>query len=354
MKRGVLLALLVLGGGHLLTACRRDPPANPPANTTDVNCCNATPSPDAPGHGDPGVDPQPPPPGAPERCGDGVAHPPEVCDDGNTLDGDRCSADCGLVRDAPHPAGLELIYAFLDRGDLASANLILEDRWPVPRSSPVTLRSPLTWTEDPYDDSYWRFVFYSLRPTAHLLWAFRETGDVRYRDKLMQVVSAFARDGQNGPYSSDKHGTAYRAMVLVNTYWKLKMAQALSADEEQTLLALLTTTGAFLEDPLNFEEEYNHGFAEAAALWLIAECFPTWPQSPRWRVLAAERIGSLLANAVAEDGVATENSVYYHFYILTQLWQMVDWSNRHGIARSLRMEDTARQMIRFGTHIIQP
>src|SRR5947207_8903240 len=27
-------------------------------------------------------------------CGNGTVEPPEVCDDGNTIGGDRCSADC--------------------------------------------------------------------------------------------------------------------------------------------------------------------------------------------------------------------------------------------------------------------
>ncbi|MCS6913493.1 MAG: hypothetical protein NZ890_09665, partial [Myxococcota bacterium] len=66
------------------------------------------------------------------------------------------------------PNGKESLYSFLSQGEARAALALLSDLWDLgPRFPPVRIR-PLTWTEDPFSDSYWRFLFYSLRPTSNL------------------------------------------------------------------------------------------------------------------------------------------------------------------------------------------
>ncbi len=266
----------------------------------------------------------------------------------------KCAPHC--KEELGHDPGLEIAYGFLDEGDLESANQILANDWPVPRYDPAHLEPPLTWTEDPYGATaeYWRFVFYALRPTANLLWAFLNTEDLRYRDKLAEVVTSFAQSGQGGPYSWDKHGTAYRAMVLVNTYWKLKMAHALDPAFDQILLGLIEAQGVFLANPENFQGDFNHGFAEAAALRLVAENFPGLSSAQAWRTLAQDRLRTLIANAVDPDGVAYEQSPYYHFYILTQLWEISRWTATYALAATDNQEPAMHSMLPYATYVIQP
>ncbi len=264
----------------------------------------------------------------------------------------KCAPHC--KEELGHDPGLEIVYDFLDEGDLESANQILANDWPVPRYEPAHLEPPLTWTEDPYGAEYWRFVFYALRPTANLLWAFLDTEDLRYRDKLVEVITSFAQRGQEGPYGRDKHGTAYRAMVLVNTYWKLKMSHALDPAFDQLLLGLIEVQGAFLAEPINFQSTSNHGFAEVAALRLIAENFPGLPSAQAWRALAQDRLEMLLATAIDPDGVAYEQSPYYHFYILTALQQISHWTATYALGATDKLDPTIRSMVRYGTYVIQP
>jgi hypothetical protein len=81
----------------------------------------------------------------------------------------------------PLALGKEGISSEFNEGDVATADNLLNDVWPA-RSplQPVHLDWPLSWTEDPYGDAYWRFCFYSLRPTSSLLWAYATTRDQRY------------------------------------------------------------------------------------------------------------------------------------------------------------------------------
>lgn len=50
--------------------------------------------------------------GMPTKCGDGIVSPPEMCDDGNTTDGDKCTADCTCGADHS-----DLTMAFPDPED---------------------------------------------------------------------------------------------------------------------------------------------------------------------------------------------------------------------------------------------
>ena len=77
--------------------------------------------------------------------------------------------------------GKEIIYSFLDEGDIKIANEYLDNEYRISRFDPVYIEN-ITWDEDPYEERYWRFVFFSLQETRHLLKAFRETGDERYKD----------------------------------------------------------------------------------------------------------------------------------------------------------------------------
>jgi hypothetical protein len=247
-----------------------------------------------------------------------------------------------------------VLYTFLDEGTLADADLLLQDRWPVPRFEPVHLGPQLSWTEDPYNEKYWRFTFYGLRPTRHLLWAWRQTGDVRYRDKLLQVLEGFAARGHQSDFAWDKHTAAFRALVLVNTYVKLLSDHSLKEPLAGRLRLRLQELGVFLRDPANFEDDYNHGLAEAGALLLIAENFPGFDAAPEWRATAVARLDGLLEKVLDADGVEVEQSPFYHFYFLTGFWQIYHWAHSNGVALSPGAELRIQQMLRYAAHIVLP
>lgn len=252
------------------------------------------------------------------------------------------------------PVGFERIYGFLDQGDLASADMLLEDTWPVDRFEPVHLGAPLTFREDPYGEKYWRFIFYSLRPLNHLLYAWRTTGDARYKDKLVEVLTRFAEVGLDSPYTADKHASAYRAMVITNAWAKLRRAGALDVKQDATIAHLVRRTAEFLADPANFEADYNHGFAESAALALVANQFTAFDDVSQHQALARDRLRTVLTGAVADDGVVYEQATYYHYYVLSQIWQIARWASSGGVLVPDELFPRIQQMIDFGIHVAAP
>ncbi|MCS6915306.1 MAG: heparinase II/III family protein, partial [Myxococcota bacterium] len=240
---------------------------------------------------------------------------------------------------------------------------LLSDLWDLgPRFPPVRIR-PLTWTEDPFSDSYWRFLFYSLRPTSNLLWAYYASGETRYRDKLIEILRSYAEHDAArpvGPQAYDRtrfdnrHAAAYRALVLVNTLVKLRRSGDLPPDLEQSLLGSLERLGAFLVRPENFEPGNNHGYTEAAALVVMAENLPELPGAPAWRDLGLRRLEQLALDTIDDDGVQIENSPFYHIYSLCLLWEIRQWAHRFGVPLSRTFSDRVTSMTRYAHLVTQP
>lgn len=249
--------------------------------------------------------------------------------------------------------GKEIIYSFIDRGDERIADEILKNKYELSRFSPVEIDAP-TWREDPFSDIYWRFNYYNLEPVRNLLFAWMKTNNPAYRDKLIEITESFIDTGMNGPYSWDKHGTAFRTMTLVDVWWKLRNNNQLPDELSQKIIEALKVHGEFLADPNHFEGYYNHGLDQAAALYLLAVDFPDLPKADQWLALASERIDGLLAGIVDEDGVLVENSPYYHFYVLEKLWEINAYSVKYNLFISAQLDEKLNKMISYAAYVLQP
>jgi hypothetical protein len=258
--------------------------------------------------------------------------------------------------------GKEAIYSFLSEGSISNANGIVENRWDMGNRFPVATIDTITWTEDPFGDDYWRFLFYSLRPTSNLLFAYYKTGQPKYLDKLTAILTSFvAYDEQRPtgpPYDRRtfdyRYGAAFRAMVLVNTVGKLQRIGELSPELRDRLVSSVERLGTFLARPENFDPGYNHGFTEAAALALIAANYPQFPDSAAWEASANQRLSSLMADAVDVDGVEIENSPFYHFYVLGFAYQIARWAEAYGTSLPPGFDKAVVRMVPYATLILQP
>lgn len=251
--------------------------------------------------------------------------------------------------------GREAVYSFLNQGDRAVAEEMLQGTLDLARYDPVELPDPITWEEDPFKERYWRFLFYSLRPTRHLLAAAVETRDKRYYDALKEMVGGFIDTGIDKQFAwDDNHGVAFRTMVLVNTWWKLREAGELSPELSDKILSSLEEHGAFLLDPDNYEGEHNHGITQAAALLVLGENFPDLEQAPVWKATGIRRLEQGLRDVVDEDGVLVENSPYYHFYSLEKYWEIYRYVQEYDIEVSADFLDTINAMVAHATYVLQP
>jgi hypothetical protein len=262
------------------------------------------------------------------------------------------------VAPTPLPLGKESMYALFDEGDAATANNLLDNVWPA-RGYPLPhLDWPLTWTEDPYDDAFWRFYFDGMQPLPTLLYEWKQTGDTRYLDKLIAILRSYVvYDGVRGVDTArldNNHAAAYRTMALVNFYVKLENAGVLPDDLAHGLLDSLEKLGTFLAAPSHFEADYNHGFNEGAALLLLADNFPLLPGADSWRAVALQRLQQMLTNTIDADGVEVENSPFYHVYVLGLVYQIAQWAKQYEPSLAQPYAAAASKMLFYAAEITQP
>jgi len=234
---------------------------------------------------------------------------------------------------ADAPPGPEAMYLEMNQGDMKTADALLQDLWPARGYPDAKLAWPLTWKEDPYKDAYFRFMFYSLRHTEHLLWAYQTTHDRRYLDKLIGVLDSYvAYDATRAPdvdSFDNAHAASYRAMVLTNVYFKLQQFGELSPTLQTGIRDSLQRLGVFLVLTKSFEGHANHGFTEAAALLVVAHNFPDLDGAASWRAMGIERLEQMRVTNIDADGVDIENSPFHHLLVLGLVAQIGNWSAQY-------------------------
>lgn len=252
-----------------------------------------------------------------------------------------------------HPKGREVLYPFLDDGDITIADRYLNDEIVIGRYDSIKI-SEITWEEDPYDEQYWRFSFYSLREIRHLLYAYRVTKDIRYRDKLISIIDSFLENGIDKESAwDDYHAVAFRTMVLVNTWWKLREYDALPIILSEKILIALKRHGEFLVDKNHYEETYNHGINQAAALLVLSAAFPDI-SNLGWLNLSIERLNESTANLIDQDGVLVENSPYYHLYVLEKYWSINQYLKENTELDNTEIDSAIQRMVAYAVHMLQP
>ena len=268
------------------------------------------------------------------------------------------TASCGMIStdtldppSEPWPERRAMVYPWLAEGEAATADLIRSGVWDLPRFNPVELPFPPTWTEDPYGENYWRFVFYGLRPLRHLMAAYDQTGDIAYLETLVEILESFVDGREASPYLTDPHAAAFRTMVQVASYGVLERAGLLDQELESKLRSSIGADAAFLAEEENFQGDYNHGFTEAAALLLVAE---TFPDAQGWGDIAKDRLDGLMTDAVDTDGVEVENSPFYHFYVLRFVRDIAAWADRNEVELAPAIPGRIDKMVDYATWIVMP
>lgn len=254
------------------------------------------------------------------------------------------------------PAGHEVIYRALEKGTVAKADLMLQNIFPVDRFADTPMPGGPHWNEDPFQEKYWRFLFYSTRSWSHLPFAFDATGDRRYIDRLAYLTKSFLNNGGLASEGvKDPHTSAFLAMMLVKYQARLQRGGALTPELDHDFSSGLRNRGLFLADPVNFEASYNHALTEAAALFMVATLHPYLAEAPAWRRLAIERLTHVTRDLIDADGVQVEQSPFYHFYVLKFLAEIDRWAGANGLTMDgLDLHGLVASMLPFATRIALP
>ena len=174
------------------------------------------------------------------------------------------------------------------------------------------LGTNLTWTEDPFRDSYWQNAQHSLMWTLNLLQAElnQDPDDHRYANRLFAIIkdweSTNPRPGAPSSWAWSDHSTARRAIVLVCVNDLLEP----SGENETLIKRMLKKHGdTLLED--GFYVKYgNHALDQSIALLEVGRVL----DNETFKDKAEDRINEYIGRSVDTQGVMNEQSVYYQYY----------------------------------------
>ncbi|MFH0856610.1 MAG: heparinase II/III family protein [bacterium] len=194
-----------------------------------------------------------------------------------------------------------------------------------------------------------------MRSLRHLLFAGGKIKNSDYDNKFKEIVESFINNGMDKKYAwDDYHAVAFRTMVLVDAWWKLRERNALSLDLSNKILETLKVHGDFMLDRKHYESGRNHGLNEIASLLLLSTSFPDIEGAKDWHAAATKRLEESAAILIDDDGSLVENSSYYHFYVLEKYWEIYDYMQRYYIPAGDFFKERLNKMILYSTFILQP
>jgi hypothetical protein len=121
------------------------------------------------------------------------------------------------------------------------------------------------------------------------------------------------------------HAVAFRVRILC---WFLELYRRRpTADEPVVRLvaASIYQHGIFLADDTTQRPRSNHALEAAGSLLSVCISLPELRAAAEWSELAAQRLETYVAQALAPDGFSREQSPRYHFFIVRRLVALVSY-----------------------------
>ena len=226
------------------------------------------------------------------------------------------------------PAGIDAAALY------AAADELLAGRWNVFALRGAQLGFPPAWNRDPRtgtvapmapgpsidyrDASLVGDIKYLWEPSRHLelvtlAQAWRCSGERKYRDGARTLLTSWL---DQCPYPQGVHwaSSLELGVRLLNwaAAWQL-LADTIDDDWRQRWLNAVYKHCHFISHHLSrHSSANNHLLGEYMGLYIASLQWPCWPESARWLALAERGLVEQGLRQNWEDGVNTEQSIYYH------------------------------------------
>jgi len=188
---------------------------------------------------------------------------------------------------------------------------------------PERFGSSVNWEFASAQDPLWRYNLHYGEWALTLSQAFLASGESRYRDALLALLSDWIANNRVGrspgwdPYPISRRLVAWLRVhgMLVGEavwedFWKNRLASS------------LWQQARVLESNLEKDLANNHLVANYRALAWIGLLFPSWPRAGEWREMGLEGLWSEMRCQVLADGCHAERSISYHTIVLQDLLEV--------------------------------
>jgi hypothetical protein len=223
----------------------------------------------------------------------------------------------------------------------------------------VTLPSDRHWSEISdfsAGDIKWVWELSRFSWVYPLVRAYARTGDERYADRFWELVEDWHLSNAPNTGPNWKCGQETSIRVMACCFGLFGFSQSASTTPARvTLLAKLVHDFAHrIEANIEYalSQNNNHGTSECVGLLTVANIFPEFSASERWRSLGCSKLEEQLANLVYADGSFSQHSLNYHRVLL----QTCIWAIRLGEICGHKLSDVVyvrvKAAVDFATQLI--
>ncbi len=188
---------------------------------------------------------------------------------------------------------------------------------------PWPLKIPLDWGADPYNDRNWRYQLNAWRMTDPILNEYFKTKD----PALIEEALEFAEDWyhyhfiekKSHPFSWYDMAAGIRAIRIA---FFLDMIQRgiihINEERKKNIISLADIHISKLKED-KFINISNHGLFQVAGLNLLCQIASSRPACANTKDFIERKFKEIISGQFTEQGVHTENSPSYHFFVLEDI-----------------------------------
>ena len=125
-------------------------------------------------------------------------------------------------------------------------------------------------------------------------------------------------------------------------------------DEIRMFDDLIEQTTSYLVEESNFQKNSNHGYTQAAALWIAVANEKDLNNRHERFLLTIDRLQYMMESIIGSDGVMIENTPYYHLYILNKLGDIYNWGKENSVLIPSIMEQRLPLMVDYALRSVYP
>jgi hypothetical protein len=218
------------------------------------------------------------------------------------------------------------------------------------------LADPIAWLVNPSRDIEWHILLHKFYYAVGLGLAFERTGELRYVQRWVALLSGWMDATPPGYIAADVTGRRVQNWIYSLHYFVGPQARdaggCIPAPFFRRLLRALHEQTEFL--CANLAEKRNHRTLALAAIFLAGVVFPEMTAAARWRAFALEEATTNLAADLLADGVHCELSTDYHHLVLKNALNFRRLAAQNGIAVPAAFDAALQRGLVFSLHVHKP
>jgi hypothetical protein len=235
---------------------------------------------------------------------------------------------------------------------VASAEPILNNEFTL-NNETHRLGNSFAWLHNPSPDLEWLILLHKFYYSRDLALAYDYSGEERYADKWVGLVSSWIEQVPDGFLNSQVAGRRLQQWLLAYHYFVPgRNCPLVTAEFLLHFLASIQSQAVFLSNHLT--PAGNHRTIELSAIFTVAVLFPELSASAELLAFAQRELLDNLRQDFLADGVQKELSTDYHHTVLKNFLRVRELAELNRLTLPAEFDAVMRQALEFSLYVHKP